>query len=121
MSTHVLPNLECWVAETPAPETIGLLVLQGNWVELYVSPVWQGHGIGGALVELAKDLRPEGLQLWTFVSNIPARRFYERRGFVCVEETDGSDNEERAPDMRYVYPPTLASACLPLGRRRGHP
>jgi hypothetical protein len=32
-----------------------------------------------------------------------ARRFYERRGFVLTEETDGSRNEEREPDARYVW------------------
>lgn len=77
-SSHVLPDLECWVAETPAGEIIGLLVLRADWVEqLYVSPARQGRGVGGALIELAKRLRPDGLQLWTFGSNMPARRFYE--------------------------------------------
>ena len=44
------------------------------------------------------------MQLWAFQSNTGALRFYERHGFVAVEETDG-DNEERAPDVRMVWRP----------------
>jgi hypothetical protein len=34
-----------------------------------------------------------------------ARRFYERHGFVSVERTDGLHNEEREPDISYVWRP----------------
>ncbi len=51
----------------------------------------------------AKQLRPAGLQLWTFASNVRAQRFYERHGFVVVERTDGSGNEEKAPGLRYRW------------------
>jgi hypothetical protein len=44
---------------------------------------------------VAVELRPEHLDLWAFQSNTAARRFYERRGFVSVDTTDG-ENEERA-------------------------
>jgi hypothetical protein len=57
------------------------------------------------MVDLAKCLVPGQLQLWTFQTNGPVQRFYERQGFVCVEQTDGSRNEERAPDMRHVFEP----------------
>jgi hypothetical protein len=43
------------------------------------------------------------LQLWTFQRNAQVRRFYESRGFVLVEETDGAGNEEREPDARYLW------------------
>ena len=43
--------------------------------------------------------------LWTFEGNHRARRFYEQRGFVAVEFTDGSRNEERTPDVRYQWKP----------------
>jgi GNAT superfamily N-acetyltransferase len=83
-----------------------MLVIEESWIEqLYVSPDYQGFGIGSALIELAKRRVPGPLQLWTFQTNGPAQRFYERHGFVCVEQTDGSRNEERAPDMRYVFEP----------------
>jgi ribosomal protein S18 acetylase RimI-like enzyme len=54
-------------------------------------------------VALAKELRPAGLQLWTFQVNTPACRFYERHGFVEAGRTDGSGNEEREPDVRYSW------------------
>jgi ribosomal protein S18 acetylase RimI-like enzyme len=62
-----------------------------------------GRGIGTCLVELAKRERPDGLRLWTFASNTRAQRFYERHGFVATERTDGRGNEERAPDILYVW------------------
>ncbi|GHD97675.1 hypothetical protein GCM10010339_00960 [Streptomyces alanosinicus] len=53
----------------------------------------------------AKERSPGGLSLWTFQVNKPAHRFYERHGFTAVESTDGSGNEEREPDVRYVWRP----------------
>ena len=47
-------------------------------------------------------LRPAGLRLWTFESNLGAQRFYERHGFRPIERTAG-DNEEGAPDILYVW------------------
>ena len=54
---------------------------------------------------LAKERSPGGLGLWTFQVNKPAHRFYERHGFAVVRYTDGSDNEEREPDVRYEWRP----------------
>lgn len=98
----VLLSKETWVVEE-ADEVIGLLVLDGNELDqLYLEPVWTGHGVGTRLVGLAQRRRP-GLALWTFQANMRARRFYERHGFVAVRTTDGSTNEEQAPDVRYVW------------------
>ena len=85
---------------------MGLLAVEADWIEqLYVLPRLQARGAGSALLDQAKWLRPEGLQLWTFAANHMARRFYERRGFVAVAETDGAENEERTPDVRYAWTP----------------
>lgn len=54
---------------------------------------------------LAKKRHPDGLQLWTFQVNGPAQRFYERHGFIAVERTDGSGDEQHEPDIRYVWRP----------------
>jgi ribosomal protein S18 acetylase RimI-like enzyme len=101
---HLLIEDECWVAAAGDGRIVGMLALQEDWIDqLYVAPDWQRSGVGRALLDLAMRIRPAGLQLWTFASNEPARRFYERAGFVVAEETDGSGNEEKAPDVRYVH------------------
>jgi hypothetical protein len=49
--------------------------------------------------------RPGGLQLWMFASNVRAQRIHERHGFTVQERTNGSGNEERAPDLHYAWRP----------------
>ena len=84
-------------------EIVGFIAFREDWIEqLYVLPVHQGTGAGGALLAVAKVAWPE-LQLWTFQRNFPARRFYERHGFLAVRETDGMGNEEREPDVLYRW------------------
>ncbi|WP_234967623.1 GNAT family N-acetyltransferase [Streptomyces collinus] len=104
----VVPLRETWVAEAPGEDggIVGVMVLNGDELsQLYLAPDWRGHGIGDRFVTLAKERSPRGLSLWTFQVNKPAHRFYERHGFVAVEHTDGSANEEREPDVRYVWRP----------------
>ena len=99
----VLATCEVWVA-TGKDEAIGLMVLDQEWIDqLYVDPAATGRGIGGALLEHAMRLRPTGLKLWTFQSNLDARRFYEAHGFVATAMTAG-DNEEQTADVRYEWP-----------------
>ena len=106
IAEHVMPHLEVWLAEEPDGTVTGFLVLDEDWVDqLYVEPSRTGLGIGTALLDLAKRERPAGLRLWTFESNVGARRFYERHGFSARDRTDG-DNEEGAPDILYVWEPT---------------
>jgi GNAT superfamily N-acetyltransferase len=103
-ASHVVRNTELWVAEDRAGTLVGILVLEGRWLDqLYVEPTMTGQGIGAGLVKLAQHERPEGLRLWTFASNAGAQRFYERHGFVEAHRTDGRDNEEGAPDVLYVW------------------
>ena len=101
----VLPTrTEVWVAAHDATP-VAFLAVHDDWVEqLYVDPPWIGRGVGRELLAVAKRLRPSGLQLWTFQVNARARRFYRGCGFAEVEWTDGSGNEERAPDVRLVWP-----------------
>lgn len=97
---------EVWIAETEAKVVVAMMLLVGNWIEqLYIDPSWTGRGIGTMLLDVAKRSRPDGLQLWTFQSNGGAHRFYERHGFKASERTDGTHNQERSPDVRYVWDP----------------
>ena len=101
----VVPSRETWVA-VAEEQVVGLMVLADDLLsQLYLDPAWRGRGIGDRFVALAKERSPRGLGLWTFQVNKPAHRFYERHGFVEAERTDGSGNEEREPDVRYVWRP----------------
>jgi GNAT superfamily N-acetyltransferase len=81
----------------------GIIAFQEGWIrQLYVHPSAQGRGIGTELLGVAKEAFGR-LELWTFQRNARARRFYEARGFVLAEETDGTRNEEKEPDARYLW------------------
>jgi chorismate mutase len=69
-----------------------------------VAPGLTGHGVGAALLDVAKAQRGDGFCLWVFETNDAARRFYRRHGLVELERTDGSTNEERVPDVRMAWP-----------------
>jgi len=102
--TAVWTGRETWVAVVDAT-VVGILVLDGTEVEqLYVAPGRTGQELGSRLLDQAKALRPGGLALWVFAGNVGARRFYERHGFVEIGGTDGSGNEEGAPDVRCAWP-----------------
>lgn len=95
-----------WVAQR-GEEVLGYARFPGAWLDdLYVRPEHQGQGIGAALLDLVKAQRPDGFCLWVFESNAPARRFYARHGLVTLERTDGSANDEHAPDLRIAWPGT---------------
>ena len=84
-----------------------------TWLDdLYVLPDAQGRGVGTALLDRVLAGHPDGIGLWVFESNRPARDFYARHGFVSLERTDGSANEERAPDIKLVWPGADALACF---------
>ena len=93
----VLPHREAWVAQAPDGPVVAVMALDDTWLDdLYVAPEHAGQGIGSALLDLAKTLRPEGFSLWVFEVNAPARRFYERHGLVAVERTDGAGSSMSA-------------------------
>jgi putative acetyltransferase len=98
---RVFVDCEVWGATGEA--VMGFIAFRDLWIDqLYVLPHAQGQGIGDALLRVAQA-GSVCLQLWTFQRNAAARRFYERRGFVAVEETDGSRNEEHEPDVLYRW------------------
>ncbi|MGZ8361009.1 MAG: GNAT family N-acetyltransferase [Allosphingosinicella sp.] len=82
---------------------LGYLAWSPGWIDhLYVDPAHHGHGIGGQLLERVQS-RVDDIQLWTFQVNRGARRFYERHDFLAEEFTDGRDNDEQTPDVRYRW------------------
>jgi ribosomal protein S18 acetylase RimI-like enzyme len=104
IATSMLPTHEVWVAEVDG-RTVGFAGLHDDLLGLiYVHPSAQSRGIGTALLEHAKGLRPQGLRLYVFQQNEGARRLYERHGFRLRELGDGSWNEENVPDALYGWP-----------------
>lgn len=108
---HIAKHDEVWVAEE-AGRILGFLAIDRSegygedlLAKLYVDPGAQNRGVGTALLDKAKALRPDGLVLWVFQRNEGARRFYERHGFRLVKLTDGADNMEREPDALYAWRP----------------
>ena len=92
-------------------------LLAGNTLShLYVHPRAIGTGLGHALFEHVKTVRPSGFDFWVFQANERARRFYAAHGAVEVEFGDGSGNEEGAPDVRCEWRPSARADRAPSGR-----
>jgi GNAT superfamily N-acetyltransferase len=103
LGTWIVERHDVWVEEQNG-RIVAFAGVSPGWLDhLYVDPEEQNAGIGSALLDHAKQLQPDGFQLWTFQHNDGARRFYERHGFVVVERTDGAGNMEKEPDARYEW------------------
>ncbi len=99
-----LARQELWVAES-ADGIVGFANVEADWLNgLYVAPDAARAGVGSALLDVVKGIRPDGFGLWVFESNTPARDFYRKHGLTDLERTDGSANMERAPDIKMAWP-----------------
>jgi GNAT superfamily N-acetyltransferase len=97
--TTEIGSSDCRVAVIDG-HVVGFGCVRDSWLNhLYISPDFQGKGIGS---ELLKTFGSDIDQFWVFQKNSRARDFYKRHGFVEVEFTDGSANEEREPDVRFA-------------------
>ena len=100
---------EVWVAEREK-ELVGFLAIRGSYVDrMYVRPGAQRGGVGTALLEKARELSPDGLELHTHQGNHGARSFYEKHGFRAVA-FGVSPPPEVEPDVEYWWRP----AYVPL-------
>ena len=99
----ILKECEVIVAEGD-PGIVSFLALNGEEIRLlYSHPDFIGSGAGSLLLDAVKKSSVVALELWCFQANERARRFYEERGFQAVRFTDGQDNEEKVPDVRYRW------------------
>jgi chorismate mutase/GNAT superfamily N-acetyltransferase len=94
---------EIWVA-TRDDLVLGFVSLRGSWIPLlFVHPERPGRGVGAALIDLAKGLRPHGFGLRVHAANTRARDFYRRHGLIELESTDGSSYDDRAADLQLAW------------------
>lgn len=85
------------------PTLVGFIAFRDGWIDhLFVAPEKQNLGLGTSLLDQAKSVQNR-LRLWTFQRNDGARNFYENNGFIQIDITDGSGNEEREPDVLYEW------------------
>jgi ribosomal protein S18 acetylase RimI-like enzyme len=105
--TRIRPRCALWVA-VDDDAVRGFLALDGSYVDrLYVHPGAQRRGVGGALLDRAMALRPDGIALHTHQRNLAARAFYEKRGFRAVR-LGISAPPENEPDVEYHWRPGAA-------------
>jgi ribosomal protein S18 acetylase RimI-like enzyme len=112
---HSDDDVRCWVKDVLTPEhevwvakhegtIVGMMATAPGWIEqMMCKPGYTSQGIGTVLLNIAKEREAEQLDLYTLQPNAGARRFYERNGFIALEFGDGSDNEERVPDVLYRW------------------
>ena len=99
----ILKQCEVTVAEDKSG-IVAFLARQGEEIRLlYTRPDRIGMGAGTQLIDAAKATGIGALELWCFQANERARGFYEARGFHAIRFTDGVQNEERMPDIRYRW------------------
>ena len=85
---------------------IAFLALENSHIRLlHTAPEAIGQGAGSLLLSQVQSQASGPLDLWCFQANGGARQFYERHGFSAAEFSDGSRNEEKTPDVRYVWIP----------------
>lgn len=105
MIDRLLPRGSSFVWEEDG-KLLAWLDTHEGWIDqLYCRRGATGRGLGTRLLEFAKARSHEGLELYTFLVNTGARRFYAREGFAEVGWGDGSGNEEGEPDVRMVWTP----------------
>jgi GNAT superfamily N-acetyltransferase len=110
--TSEITNSDCQVALIDG-RIVGFGCARDGWLNhLYVSPDFQGQGIGSALLA---QFGPSIQQFWVFQRNTRARDFYKSHGFVEMELTSGEGNEEREPDVRFVSPAISADKTARIG------
>ncbi len=118
-SAHSDENVRKWIADYLISHTethvallnnsvIGMMSLTraetAGWIDqLYIHPRAVGLGIGSQFMERAKTMLGSPIRLYTFQANTGARRFYERHGFTAIAFNDGSNNEEKCPDVLYEW------------------
>ena len=92
-----------WVRVFEKDTILGFIARDNQEIcALYVARSMRGKGIGKAFLEDAKQ-DTQRLELWVFQSNMRAQKFYMREGFKEVEHTDGQRNEEKLPDIKFLW------------------
>ena len=84
-------------------EVVGFAARDDDVVHaLYVSSNARRLGCGTAMLHDMQS-RADRLDLWTFQANTGAHVFYKSNGFREIARTNGARNDEKLPDIRFVW------------------
>jgi len=101
--SQIIPRHEIVVAESDN-EILGFITLNletAELTQLFTKLPEQGHGVGSALIDWAKNRCHKGIYLFTLEINHRSREFYEKHGF---RETSMSTNAiSGLPTVRYEW------------------
>jgi ribosomal protein S18 acetylase RimI-like enzyme len=104
--TNTVPaRCEVWLAEE-GTHLVGFMAWNAETEHLdhlYLMPRQHRQGIGTKLLDKAKVLSDGKVRLYAFQKNGRARAFYERHRFKAIWFGDGTENEEREPDVLYEW------------------
>ncbi len=99
---QILKKHRIWVVEIEN-RPAAFMAMENDFIDqLYVHPRYQRRGIGVTLLDLARGQSPDHLWLYTLQSNVNARAFYEKNGFV-PEKFGFSPPPENEPDVEYHW------------------
>ncbi|WP_328716281.1 N-acetyltransferase [Halomonas elongata] len=100
MRDRYIPASETFVYERN-DRVVGFYSLfEDTLAAIFVEPDLQGQGIGAALLDDAKGRREE-LRLTVYRENAPSVRFYEKHGFVPLDEQVDENTGHAEIVMRY--------------------
>lgn len=100
--SQVLKNNRVWVVDLD-DRPVGFMAMENDFIDqLYIHPGYQRRGIGQELLDFARRQSPEHLWLYTLQSNLNARAFYEKNGFI-PEKFGFSPPPENEPDVEYHW------------------
>jgi GNAT superfamily N-acetyltransferase len=109
IATHLIPSNSVWVALVDQKVVAEIAIsarTAHRWIDhLDVLPGFERRGIGSQLLHFAHGQLAPPIRLFTFQANSRARLFYEAHGYKAIALGDGSDNEERCPDVLYELMP----------------
>lgn len=109
------PDRELWLAVRGEVQ-LGFVLVERDWLNLiFVHPERPARGVGAALLDLVKGLRPRGFGLRVYQANERARAFYRAHGLIELESTDGSSYHDATPDLQMAW---LGEDPLAYLRRR---
>ncbi|MFD1630783.1 N-acetyltransferase [Pseudopedobacter beijingensis] len=96
-----LPSSHTFVFFDQEKGVIGFISLVKNYIAaLFVSPEWQGKGIGKQLMDFAKQRHPI-LELGVYSKNSDSIIFYKKQGFKVIEKRVDEHTGEEETVMVY--------------------